>query len=63
MKVLCASCNKRMKKLRTCRKCGLPLCYSCALDDWYCRECVPSLKADRLLYEYRKDKYKAVMPV
>ena len=63
--IKCNECNKRMEKLVCCKKCGLPVCYSCrdSTRDLtghltsVCKSCNPINADKKLVYEYFKDKY------
>ncbi len=58
--VKCEECNKRLKKLVTCCKCGSPVCFSCRsyIDhSTYCPSCHPANADKQMIYDYFKDKY------
>lgn len=59
MRILCGMCSKNLKKLRVCRKCGKPLCFSCDVKGC-CPTCQASMMPDRLSYDYFKDKYEVM---
>lgn len=57
--VLCCDCNKKIKgRLRTCVKCGKPICYGCSRNN-YCSVCHPLNQDEIIINDYFKEKYKS----
>ena len=63
MVVKCCSCNKKIKttgkKLRVCKDCGRPVCWSCQIDG-ICKECGIVLFQNTIVGDYFAEKYKKI---